>query len=118
MDGMKKQSLAYKFTSINEFTFKNLILSQLWFSPPNLMNDQLEGLVRVKNADFSPSKEAIDNFIEEKRLFDFYWNPRQEIDGQGFLNFYMSHWFRFELNRYGITCFSKKPTESLMWAHY
>lgn len=114
----KKGTYIYKFAPINEFTFRNLILSQLWFGPPNSMNDQLEGLIKVQNTNFKPSQKAIDNFITTNSLENYYWDPRWQIKEQGFLNFYMSFWFRYELNRYGISCFSLNPKEPLMWAHY
>lgn len=115
---MAQKDFIYKYTSIDEFTLKNLVLSQLWFGPTDSMNDQLEGLVSVKNVDFIPTKKAIENFINRWRLYDFYWDPKRQIREQGFLNFYMNHWFRNELNRFGISCFSTKPLNSLMWAHY
>lgn len=114
----KQKNYIYKFAPINEFTFRNLILSQLWFGPPNSMNDQLEGLIKVHNTDFKPSQKAIDNFIKTNFLENEYPNPRWQIKEQGFLKFYMSFWFRHELNRHGISCFSLNPNESLMWAHY
>lgn len=110
--------MIYKYTSIDEFTIKNLVLSQLWFSPPNSMNDQLEGLVKVSNTNFSPGKRAIKDFILTNNLYEYHLNPNQKIKSQGFLNFYMTHWFRSELSKFGISCFSKTPSESLMWAHY
>lgn len=115
---MSGDNLIYKYTSLTEFTFKNLLLSQLWFNPPDLMNDQLEGLVKVKNSDFEPSERAIDNFIESNRLYDFYLDPKHTIKNSGFLDFYMTYWFRHELDKFRISCFSINPTESLMWAHY
>jgi len=115
---MKADNLIYKYTSLTEFTFKNLLLSQMWFNSPDLMNDQLEGLVKVENVDFNPSEKAIDKFIISNRLYEFYEDPQQAIKSQGFLDFYMAHWFRNELDKYRISCFSSSPTESLMWAHY
>jgi hypothetical protein len=120
---MRKRNLLYKYTELNAFTFKNLILSQLWFSPPDQMNDQLEGLIKIANVEFAPSKKAIDNFIEEKgdgyyKDIHGYSRAQQIISENGFLDFYMGHWFRGELSKYGISCFSKTPTEPLMWSHY
>ena len=115
---MTEDNLIYKYTSLTEYTFKNLLLSQMRFNSPDLMNDQLEGLVKVDNVDFEPSDKAIDNFIRSNRLQEFYFNPKQTIKDEGFLNFYMSYWFRNELCKYRISCFSTDPTESLMWAHY
>ncbi len=109
-------NLIYKFASINEFTFKNLILSTLRFNPPNSMNDQLEGLIKIKNPNFKPSKSSIKNFILENRLDD--QDATTHIKEKGFINFYMNYWFNLELRKYGISCFSTNPTESLMWAHY
>jgi hypothetical protein len=112
---MRNKNHIYKYTTINDFTYKNLILSQLRFNPPTSMNDQLEGMIKVSNPDFKPSKKAIENFIEDKQLGKHFWYmPRQD----DFLDFYMSYWFRFELTRFRISCFSKVATESLMWAHY
>jgi hypothetical protein len=115
---MRGKNYIYKFCPINEFTIKNLILSQMWFGPPNLMNDQLEGLVKIKNVNFKPSNKAINNFIRINSLHNFYFEPERKIEEQGFVKFYMSHWFRFERTRYAISCFASNPKESLMWAHY
>ena len=114
---MKRNSFIYKYASIDEFTLKNLILSQLWFNPPDSMNDKLEGVVKVSNTDFKPSKKALENFILNNGLDDYY-NLEYLIKNNRFLDYYMSQWFRIELNRYGISCFSNISTESLMWAHY
>jgi len=108
----------YKYTTVNDFTYKNIILSQLRFNPPTLMNDQLEGIVKVKNTDFKPSKIAIDNFIKDNHLEEHLRHLKPLTKEDDFLKFYMSYWFRFELTRYRISCFSKSATESLMWAHY
>ena len=115
---MNSDNLIYKYAELKDFTFKNLLLSQIWFNPPDLMNDQLEGLVKVENIDFDPSETAIDNFIESNDLSEFYFNPKQKIKNSGFLDFYMTYWFRYELKKFRISCFSTIPTESLMWAHY
>lgn len=115
---MARTDFIYKYTSIDEYTLKNIVLSQLWFGPTDSMNDQLEGLVSLKNVDFKPTKKAIENFINTWRLHEIYLDPRREIRDQGFLNFYMNRWFRNELNRFGISCFSTKSLNSLMWAHY
>ena len=108
----------FKFAPINEFTFKNMILSQLWFSPPDSMNDQLEGLIKIKNVDFKPSAKAIKHFINSNNLGNHYSQPEQEINEKGFLKIYMDNWFRQQRNLFGICCFSRNPKESLMWSHY
>lgn len=111
------KDLIYKFASINEFTFKNLILSTLRFNPPNLMNDQLEGLIKIKNLDFKPTMAALENFIIENKFDKNY--AEESIKEGGFIDFYMNnYWFNLELEKYGISCFSSNPIESLMWAHY
>lgn len=115
---LTRKDFIYKYTTIGDSTLKNLLLSQLWFGPCNSMNDQLEGLVSVVNKDFKPSKKAIENFIKRWRLTELYGDPNYEIQEQGFLNFYMNHWFRNERNRFGISCFSSRSLNSLMWAHY
>jgi hypothetical protein len=89
-----KPNYIYKYSSISAFTFKNLILGQLRFNPPTSMNDQLEGMIKVKNAEFRPSKKAINNFLEDKRL-NYWWNER-DIEERGFLDFYMNYWFNYE----------------------
>lgn len=118
MNRVKGQNYIYKFAPVNEFTFKNLILSQLWFAPPSSMNDQLEGIVRISNTNFSPTKKAIKNFIQSSSLNEYYFDALGEIKKKGFLSIYMNEWFKSEPNRYYISCFSTNPNESLMWAHY
>lgn len=114
----KNTNLLYKYTALNEFTFKNLLLSQLWFNPPDKMNDQLEGLVKVKNTEFNPSKRAIKNFIIEHIPPEGHWDSVNFINEKGFIEFYMSHWYRSEPDQFRISSFSNTPIESLMWAHY
>lgn len=115
---IKNKHLIYKYTALNEFTFKNLLLSQLWFNPPDKMNDQLEGVVRVKNTEFNPSKRAIINFINDNIPPDDHGNSVNFINEKGFLEFYMDHWYSTEPDKFRISSFSSTPTESLMWAHY
>ncbi len=78
------------------------------------MNDQLEGMIKIKNAEFKPSKKALNNFLKGKRL-NYWWNENEE---SRFLDLYMDYWFNYELKKYRISCFSKTATETLMWAHY
>jgi hypothetical protein len=113
-----KKGLIFKYAPINEFTFKNLILSQLWFAPPNSMNDQLEGLVRISNPGFQPSKNALQKFILTNSPNDYYWEVENEIKEKGFVKFFVDNWYSFERNRYGISCFSLSHNLQLMWAHY
>lgn len=113
-----EENLVFKFAPITAFTFKNLLISQLWFGPPGYMNDQLEGLIKIKNTDFNPSKKALKSFIEANRLDQYYWNPEQEIKEQGFLKFFIDNWYHLQRNQYGISCFSKSSNEPLMWSHY
>ncbi len=113
-----KKEYLYKFVSTNEFTYKNLILSQLHFNQPDLMNDQLEGIVKIKNIDFKPSTKAIEKFIINKKLDQYFWNLDPRKLKSNFFKFYMRYWYENELTKYRITCFSKTATESLMWAHY
>ncbi|CAD5278865.1 MULTISPECIES: DUF2971 domain-containing protein [unclassified Imperialibacter] len=113
-----EESHIFKFAPINAFTFKNLLLSQLWFGPPENMNDLLEGLIKIKNTDFKPSKEALNHFIKSNQLDQYYWNPKQEIDTQGFIKFFVDNWYHIQRNQYGISCFSSTPNEPLMWSHY
>lgn len=114
---MEREKYIYKYSPVDEFTLKNLILSQLWFNPPDRMNDQLEGLVKVQNVNFKPSDQAIDNFIKSNFDDDFQFDMLK-IANTSFLDFYMNYWLRVELTKYRICCFSKTPIESLMWAHY
>lgn len=113
------QNDIFKFAPVNEFTFRNLILSQLWFSPPSSMNDQLEGLIKVKNPDFSPSLKSFKNFIKSNPSRDYYlWKADELIKSGNFLDFFIENWFNLEINEYMITCFSRIPDQPLMWAHY
>ena len=46
-------------------------------------------------------------------------DAKEFIRERGFIDFYMNYyWLNLELEKYGISCFSTNPTESLMWAHY
>ncbi len=111
----------YKFAPINTYTLKNLILSELWFGPPNSMNDQLEGLITVKNIDFKPSKKAIKNFFLSNNLsyyYDYYLHHLNKVTGSVFLKLFLENWYNLKRNQFGITCFSDTPKEPLMWAHY
>jgi hypothetical protein len=113
-----EENLLFKFAPLTAFTFKNLLISQLWFGPPENMNDQLEGLIKIKNTDFKPSNKALKNFIILNQLDRYYWNPVQEIKEKGFLKFFIDNWYHLQRNQYGISCFSKTPNEPLMWSHY
>lgn len=109
----------FKFAPINEFTLRNLILSQLWFSPPTSMNDQLEGLIKVKNPKFSPSPESFKNFLKSTPLWDYYsWKADDIIEQNNFVDIFIENWYYSERNEYFITCFSRVPDQPLMWAHY
>ncbi|MEP2024408.1 MAG: DUF2971 domain-containing protein [Reichenbachiella sp.] len=108
----------FKFAPITAFTFKNLLISQLWFGPPESMNDLLEGLIKIKNTDFKPSKLALSHFIKSNELDQYYWNPEHEIKEHGFIKFFIDNWYHIQRNQYGISCFSRTPNEPLMWSHY
>ncbi|UXP32708.1 DUF2971 domain-containing protein [Reichenbachiella agarivorans] len=110
----------FKYAPINVFTYKNLLISQLWFGPPDSMNDQLEGLIKVKNKDFKPSKKALNHFISLNGLRDYYYysDPLEEIQKHGFIKFFLNNWYHLQRNKYGISCFSSTPKEPLMWSHY
>ena len=62
------------------------------------MNDQLEGMIKIKNAEFKPSKKALNNFLKGKRL-NYWWNENEE---SRFLDLYMDYWFNYELKKYGV----------------
>lgn len=112
-----KKNHIYKYAPVNAFTFKNLLLGTLWFGPPDSMNDILEGRVRIKNPNFQPSNNALMHFISKNRLEEFIWGS-QVWESSDFMKDFLNHWYDIQRNQYGISCFSEKYDEKLMWSHY
>lgn len=109
-------SLLYKFVPVNGYTLKSLILKRLWFNQVNQVNDIQEGLIKLSNIDFNPSKKSINNFLKKHNLDKDYVN--WFLKDYGFTRLYLRHWHEFEISKYRISCFSTKNNNSLMWAHY
>jgi hypothetical protein len=83
------------------------------------MNDQLEGLIKVKNPDFSPSLKGFKDFVKSNPSRNYYlWKAEEFIKPGNFLDFFIENWFTLEINEYMINCFSRVPDQPLMWAHY
>jgi hypothetical protein len=111
-----QSKLIYKFASVNVFNLRNIILSELYFSSPEKLNDQFEGIIKISNPDFTPSKLSLNDYIQSNQL-EWLYNEN-EVKRNGFSKFFLNSW-RYSLrNRFGISCFSKTMFEPLMWSHY
>lgn len=106
----------YKYFPVNEFTIRTLINNELFFSNPIDFNDPFDcqfilNLVEGSEAE----KELIDKMQlsdEERNLFESKGLRSQLSSG-------LTPRFRTELAKLiGVTCFTEKPNDFLMWSHY
>ena len=113
----------YKFQSFNLNSFSSLINSELWFSSPNDFNDPLDCKINLKITEY-PDKINAESFyrnmhevLPNETTFQDKLNKYQN-DPSVFEADYKAY-FDLRTNRsIIITCFSKRYSHPLMWAHY
>lgn len=101
---------------------KLIIKGQIWFASPTSFNDVFEGMFEIEDIERVPNDEFLRGFYEEnlklrpdkidEKINQIHSNPnvfRDDISP-----------FVKELmyTDYGISCFSKKGDNALMWSHY
>jgi hypothetical protein len=114
----KVQQYYYKFMPINEFTFKNLLNNQIWFSSPLNFNDPFDLLIPFKkdftDVEFRRRIPQIPPYTDEKYedLLLFYKNNPSELE----------KWTEIGQKRFAerikIACFCKEKSNIIMWSHY
>lgn len=113
----------YKYSSVSENFKTNLANGQLWFSSPSNFNDPFDCKAYI---DFGSSEDECRlNFEKFNKAFDVIlpelyskiWNDLlKKPDDFNLLNSYSAS-KNFE-EWLGVSCFSEKFNNSLMWAHY
>lgn len=112
----------YKYTRIDQFLYNHLINKELWFSSSQDFNDPYDCNICFDTKVYS--QEEIRTFWESN-----YHNPkpsREEIEkkvtewveDQTLLEKYLYPGLRKHLQTVGITCFTSKNNNLLMWSHY
>lgn len=108
----------YRYVAINEYTIKNILNNQLWFTNPFDFNDPFDCQIRI---DFSCSEEELKKRIpklpgmlieEYEAIIKFYIENPSELNKWG--NIGMS---RFH-SKLGVSCFCLEKENILMWSHY
>ena len=124
---MSKPEIIYKYQSFNYESLKNLKAQSLYFSSPLKFIDPYDCAI------YADVKELSD--IEINSIRDAYTTkedvPQQVKDQFKFANnrnlrlllfkiaegLIANHWDEFLKNR-GVTCFSERNDDLLMWSHY
>jgi len=118
----------YKYQSCNEYTFNNLRKGCLWFAKPQSFNDPFDCDVNFQVTDVTqenlisifndmrktvPNKKEFDrkyihngkvNALFESAVINASLNATNEVKKK---------WLKI-----GVTCFSEKNDDILMWSHY
>lgn len=116
----KLPSEVYKFIKIDENLLKTLINGEIWFPSPLSFNDPFdcqiddqtdwsyESIRKYLTSIFPKTEndQSIEAKIKEYNLtpenFSKYYTEKQKLI----------------TSRYGVTCFTNRPCNMLMWAHY
>lgn len=107
----------YKYLPINEYTFKNLLNNQIWFSSPKDFNDPFDCKM-FKLA--KPSRKNLEDFFtKQNKTFkqinnitnDYYKNTEDNLK-------HAQETVKKYIEDYSIACFSCTKDNILMWSHY
>jgi hypothetical protein len=118
IDLIKGDKYIYKYVPFNENTLKSLIKGELWFGPLKNFNDPFDGEFDISNFDKNIDKrnEYLKTRLKDE-LPDYYFDGEPKYELQ--LRHQLKKLIKQDIkDRLGITCFSKKPDNLLMWSHY
>lgn len=112
------QPFYYKYMPINEFTFKNLLNNQIWFSSPLNFNDPFDFLIphsiNFTDEEFKKIVPLLPNYSEnqyEQMLIHYKQNPEE-----------LEKWSKIGIKRFTskvrVACFCEEKTNIIMWSHY
>lgn len=108
----------YKYFPINEFLFRTLINNELYFSNPLNFNDPFDcqfeiNLIEGSQAELDWNEKLNSVLTESDHALIDRLNLKKNIsDGLG------PHFFKELCSRIGVTCFSERSDNFLMWSHY
>ena len=95
----------YKYQSINKCTLSNLAQDKLWASQASAFNDPFE--LRLQKSEIAKGIDVIRKF-----------NPQLDNLSDSDLIKKATEIFESEIKKFSIVCFTIKPNDILMWAHY
>ena len=103
----------YRYSTITEYTKKNLLNNELYFQTPNLFNDPYEFIFK-----FDVSDNSYNHFLkliygDKYKFFIEKGKPKKEV-----LEYTRDHYFGQMYQLIGAVCFTEHENNDLMWAHY
>ena len=108
--------IIYKYMPINEYTLKNLLKNQIWFSSPKNFNDPFDcKMFRLTKPALDEIKDFLDAKTEEEvqQKIKLYKNNTEDA-----LKVAQDKVKEIISNTYYISCFSHTKKNILMWSHY
>ncbi|MDW3210108.1 MAG: DUF2971 domain-containing protein [Reichenbachiella sp.] len=108
----------YKYSPFSANLLKTLIKGELWFGKIEDLNDPYEGEFQIRDTSKMPSNESIDEFYKNQSSF-IIPRPKGQNHSPHIFHKTFSDFVKNTLrSQFGLTCFSKKNNDVLMWSHY
>lgn len=109
-----KEKHIYKYSPVNEYLLRNLINNELYFANPIHFNDPFDCQFKLKMIKGSEAeKQFLNNLNVNESEFKNFEVYETEIS-KGLEDSFNEGL----LEKIGVTCFSEKPDNFLMWSHY
>jgi hypothetical protein len=112
-----QQEELYKYFPVNEFLFRTLINNELFFSAPSTFNDPFDcnfNIQLVENSEFE--KKMLQDTFTELDIEQYSLPVLRQLFTESFSK--NNHFFNSISEDTGVTCFSEKCDNFLMWSHY
>lgn len=109
----KLEQILYKYREDGENTERIFIEHTLWFAHPNEFNDPFDCYANVQVLD----EEGLQKLIKKESCSSF----EEQIYQEGLHKYDVDKLrenVNIVLNEIGVCCFTKNPSNILMWSHY
>jgi hypothetical protein len=116
-----KENYIYKFVPFSINTLKLLIKGQFWLGEPKNLNDPFEGEFTIHSDSHLPAIEALEEFYTKD--LDYPADEAKAIlekvkEDPSEFYYHISLMMKLRNQYHGISCFSKRINNILMWSHY
>lgn len=102
----------YKYIAVNMNALNILVNGNLFFTPPDELNDLFEGEFNFPPLEKMPPDEWVSRFCTTENI------PKEEMTLERLNTEVKRSHKADQQNSHGITCFSKVNHNVLMWSHY
>lgn len=119
----KDPNSVYKYVPFSIKTLEILIKGGLWFGHPKNLNDPYEGEFVVNTSDELPDETILERFYQ-CTFFNLSGSSLKEKVNQvkEDIQIYYKDVYEYIKSRvkeeYGVSCFTRIPSDVLMWSHY